>query len=60
MLVLNRSVGETICITENNLTVRLTVIGHKHGSVQLGVEAPKEVLIRRSELVEPERQPEHE
>jgi len=55
MLVLNRSVGETICITEKGVTVKVTLIGHKAGIVRLGVEAPKEILIRRAELCVPEQ-----
>ena len=55
MLVLSRKTGETLCITQGSVTVRVTLISHKGESVRLGVEAPKEILIRRAELCVPEQ-----
>ena len=60
MLVLSRSLGETICITEKGVTVTVTLISNKAGVVRLGVDAPKEVLIRREELCVPEQGEENE
>jgi carbon storage regulator len=49
MLVLSRKVNERIYIG-NDITIMVTRLGS--GQVRLGIEAPEEVLIRRSELVE--------
>jgi carbon storage regulator len=49
MLVLRRSVGEHILIAGN---VRVTVLAIEGQRVKMGIEAPKEVPIVRSELVE--------
>lgn len=46
MLVLSRKLGEAITISDN-ITVRLVQIGK--GRVRLGIEAPPEVSIRRSD-----------
>jgi carbon storage regulator len=47
MLVLQRREDETIVINEH---VRITVLEVRGGHVRIGVEAPKDVLIRRAEL----------
>lgn len=47
MLILTRRVGETIVIGE---TIRITVVRVKGHHVQLGIDAPKEVSIRREEV----------
>lgn len=47
MLVLTRKVGETIVIA-NDIVV--TVLEIRGGQVRLGVEAPREVSILRSEV----------
>jgi len=47
MLALSRRVGEVIEIGGN---VRVTVVAVKGNRVRLGVEAPPDVDIRRSEL----------
>lgn len=49
MLVLSRKDGQSILIGDN---VRVTVIGHRHGKTQLGIDAPNEVQIVREELNE--------
>ena len=47
MLVLSRKVGETIVIGDN---VRVTVVAVHGNKLRLGIAAPPEVHIRRSEL----------
>jgi len=47
MLVLSRKVSERIMIGEG---ITLTVVRLKAGRVQLGIEAPDGVIIRRAEL----------
>jgi carbon storage regulator len=47
MLVLTRKVGEKIWIGED---VCLTVVQVDRGKVRLGIEAPRDVNIRRAEL----------
>ena len=48
MLVLTRKQGEQIRISDN---VVITVVSIKGGHVRLGIEAPKEVPIVRTELI---------
>jgi carbon storage regulator len=48
MLVLSRKLNERIYIG-NDITVTITRVGA--GQVRLGIEAPQDVLIRRSELL---------
>ena len=47
MLVLSRKVGERILIGEN---VAVTVVRVSQGTVRIGVEAPKGVVIVREEI----------
>lgn len=47
MLVLTRKVGETIVIADD---IVVTVLEIRGGQVRLGVEAPREVSILRSEV----------
>ena len=47
MLVLSRKIGERLMIG-NNITVVVNKIGTKR--VEIGIEAPAEVLVRRAEL----------
>ena len=49
MLVLSRRIGESIVI---NGGITVTVIKVKGQAVQLGIDAPAEISIRRSELRE--------
>jgi len=49
MLVLSRKEGEGICLGDG---VVVRVMGISKGVVKLGIEAPKDVLILRSELAE--------
>lgn len=48
MLVLGRKVGETIQIGDD---IRLVIVDLRGGQVRLGFDAPREVPIRRSEIV---------
>ena len=47
MLVLSRKCGEEIVVGEN---IHITVLGVHRGHVRLGMTAPREVAIRRTEL----------
>ena len=47
MLVLSRKVGEHIRLGDS---IEVLVVSTSNGRVRLGIQAPKEVLIRRSEL----------
>jgi carbon storage regulator len=49
MLVLSRKLNERIYIGDN-ITLTVTRVGAGH--VRLGIDAPDDVLIRRSELLE--------
>lgn len=50
MLVLSRRNGETISLPDHDIHIRvLRVSGSR---VQIGIDAPKEIAIRRSELIE--------
>jgi carbon storage regulator len=48
MLVLTRKVDQTICIRSD---IRVTILGIAKGWVKIGIEAPSEVRILRSELL---------
>ena len=50
MLVLSRKLGESVEIGDNRVIVR--VLGIRRSKVQLGVEAPPEVAIHRSETAD--------
>ena len=47
MLILTRRVGETVV---NGDEVQVTVLGVKGNQVRLGVTAPKDVAVHRSEI----------
>ena len=46
MLILTRRMGETIVIGE---TIRITVLKTRGNHVQLGIQAPTDVVIKRGE-----------
>lgn len=50
MLVLSRKLGEKIYIGEN---ICITIVDIDRGKVRLGIEAPRDVLIMRQELLPP-------
>ena len=47
MLCLSRELGESIVINEN---VKVTLLKNRRGGFMLGIEAPKEIPIRRQEI----------
>jgi carbon storage regulator len=47
MLVLSRKIGESISIGDN---INIKVVSIEKGSVKLGIDAPKNVIILREEL----------
>nr|WP_314493231.1 carbon storage regulator CsrA [uncultured Pseudomonas sp.] len=49
MLILTRKAGETIVINDN---IRVTVLQVNGGQVRIGVEAPAEIAVHRSEVHE--------
>ncbi|WP_372810521.1 carbon storage regulator [Litorivivens sp.] len=49
MLSLSRKVGEVLYLGPN---IKITITGVSGSHVQLGIEAPKDVLILREEIME--------
>lgn len=49
MLILTRNQGESINIGE---AVTVTVLGTKGGQVRLGIDAPRQIKVLRSELLD--------
>lgn len=49
MLVLSRKPGEQIVVGDN---IRITVVAVSGGRVKIGIDAPDEVAIHRSELLD--------
>jgi len=49
MLVLARKLGESIVIADN---ITIKVVAVENGVVKLGIDAPREISIIRSELIE--------
>lgn len=49
MLVLTRKLGESIVIGDS---VTVTVVDIKGDTIRLGIDAPREVRVQRSELLE--------
>lgn len=47
MLVLSRRIGESIVIDKD---IRVTVVSVQGGRVEIGIEAPKDMRISRSEI----------
>lgn len=47
MLILNRRVGETLHIGDN---ITVTVLEDKGGQIRLGITAPKDIAVHRSEV----------
>lgn len=54
MLVLSRKVDEKIYIGEN---ICITIVEIDRGKVRIGIEAPRDVPVFRSELVGADRKP---
>lgn len=57
MLILTRRVGEAIQIREGDDRIYVTVVEIKGAKVRLGIEAPDDVRIVRTELIEAEIKP---
>lgn len=55
MLVLTRKQGEAIVIGKGDSAIRLIVVKTSNGRVQLVIDAPKEIPIKRGELVQMNR-----
>lgn len=52
MLVISRKVGERLCIQVPGMPdVWITVVGRKSEKIRIGIEAPKDYLVRREELI---------
>jgi carbon storage regulator len=49
MLVLSRKQGERIIIGDN---IVITVVSLDYGRVRLGIEAPREILVWREEMLD--------
>jgi carbon storage regulator len=54
MLVLSRKVGEEIVIGED---IRVRIVAIQGNQIRLGFEAPRDVPIRREELLAGDRRP---
>lgn len=50
MLVLSRKVDESIVLPDLGITIKVVSLGN--GRVRLGIEAPREVTVLRSEIAE--------
>ncbi len=48
MLVLSRRTNETLVLNDD---IRFTVLGICGNQVRIGIEAPKDVIIRREEII---------
>lgn len=49
MLVLSRRLGETLIIDDN---IQVQILGVDRGQIRIGISAPKEINIVRSELIQ--------
>lgn len=54
MLVLSRKLGEKVVIGNN---IVLTVVDIDNGKIRLGIEAPRDVPVVRSELLPEDQRP---
>ncbi len=52
MLILTRQLSETLVIGDN---VTITVLDIKGGRVRIGVNAPREIIVNREEILEKTR-----
>ena len=49
MLILSRKIEESIIVGD---TIRIKILGIQEGQVKIGIEAPKEIKVHRSEVYE--------
>jgi len=49
MLILTRKIDEVIMVGEN---IRVKVLSIKGGQVRLGIEAPRDVIVNREEILD--------
>lgn len=49
MLILTRRIGETLMINDD---VKVTMLGVKGSQIRIGIDAPKDVPVHRSEIYE--------
>jgi carbon storage regulator len=49
MLILTRRIGETLCIGDD---IKITIRGVSSQQVKLGIDAPKDIAVHRSEIYE--------
>lgn len=49
MLVITRKVGQSIRVGDD---VEFTIIGYDRGLIKVGIDAPREIEIVRSEIIE--------
>jgi len=54
MLVLSRKLGESIVIGEGPNAITVTVVRLRGDRIGLGIDAPKEVKIMRTEIIDKE------
>jgi carbon storage regulator len=52
MLVLSRHPGETIQITGNGIDIKLMLVEIRGDKARIGIEAPRDITIMRSEIIE--------
>jgi len=48
MLIIGRRVGQGFTIDKN---IKIAILRNYHGNIQLGIDAPPEILILRNELI---------
>lgn len=49
MLILSRDYGESIRIADN---IKIIILSGNNGQVKIGIEAPKDITVHRSEIYE--------
>lgn len=52
MLILSRMAGETIIIGND---IRIQILSNKNGQVRIGIDAPKDIPVKREEIINKEK-----